>query len=421
MSIGFHLTADDEQRLADLRTMRRLASLVLLGATIVFVIARVLEVRVDEAWGYLRATAEAAMVGGIADWFAVTALFRHPLGIPIPHTAILPSRKDQLGKTFGGFVQGSFLAPAVLAERLEHLSVSDRAAEWLLEPGNAELAAERAGALAATVVRLLPDEEVGDLLTNDVLGRLNHVDVAPLAAQVLDIATEDGRHHQLLDAVLKGLGDMMRDQRVSLRQRFMQESPWWVPEAVDDKVFDKIYAGLNTFIAEIRSNPNHEVRQHVDAKARELAVKFRESPELVERANQVKADVLANPAVRDWVIDVWGDVREAIIAQAAAPDSTMRIRLAEYARTMAERLRDDDELRTKVDEGARAIAVQMAERYGAEVAGFVETTVQRWDAAETTARVEVLLGRDLQIIRINGSVVGGLAGLVIYSLSQLLS
>lgn len=421
MSIGFHLTADDQQRLADLRSMRRLASLVLLGATLVFVIARILEVQVADGWGYLRATAEAAMVGGIADWFAVTALFRHPLGIPIPHTAILPSRKDQLGKTFGGFVQGSFLAPAVLAERLEHISVSDRLAAWLTEPGNAELAAERAGALAATVVRLLPDEEVGDLLTNDLLGRLNHVDVAPLAARVLDVATEDGRHHQLLDAVLTGLGDMMRDQRVPLRRRFMQESPWWVPEAVDDKVFDKIYSGINTFIAEIRANPDHEVRQHVDAKARELAVRFRESPELADRANQIKADVLANPAVRDWVIDVWGDVREAVIAQAAAPDSTMRIRLADYARTMAERLRADEELRAKVDDGARAVAVQMADRYGAEVAGFVESTVQRWDAAETTARVEVLLGRDLQIIRINGSVVGGLAGLVIYSASQLLS
>ena len=421
MAASFHLTSDDRQRLADLRRMRRLASLVLLGATVVFVIARLLEVRVDDTWGYLRATAEAGMVGGIADWFAVTALFRHPLGIPIPHTAILPNRKDQLGRTFGGFVQGSFLAPEVLTQRLEGVSVSDRMAQWLLESDNSELAAEKAAALLATIARLLPDEEIGDLLVNDVLGRLDQVDVAPIAGQVLDIATEDGRHHQLLDAVLKGLSDMLNEQRGVLRARFMQESPWWVPEAVDDKVFDKIYSGLNTFISEIRSNPHHEVRRHVDRKARELAVKFRESPELAERANQLKMDVIQNPAVRDWIIDVWGELRDGLIEQAATPDSALRARLAEAARSMAQRLRTDAELRERIDAGAREVTVSMARRYGAEVAGFVETTVQRWDTAETTARVEVLLGRDLQIIRINGSVVGGLAGLIIYTFSRLLT
>ncbi|MCB1283352.1 MAG: DUF445 domain-containing protein, partial [Microthrixaceae bacterium] len=361
------------------------------------------------------------MVGGIADWFAVTALFRHPLGIPIPHTAILPNRKDQLGRTFGGFVQGSFLAPEVLTQRLEGVSVSDRMAQWLLESDNSELAAEKAAALLATIARLLPDEEIGDLLVNDVLGRLDQVDVAPIAGQVLDITTEDGRHHQLLDAVLKGLSDMLNEQRGVLRARFMQESPWWVPEAVDDKVFDKIYSGLNTFISEIRSNPHHEVRRHVDRKARELAVKFRESPELAERANQLKMDVIQNPAVRDWIIDVWGELRDGLIEQAATPDSALRARLAEAARSMAQRLRTDAELRERIDAGAREVTVSMARRYGAEVAGFVETTVQRWDTAETTARVEVLLGRDLQIIRINGSVVGGLAGLIIYTFSRLLT
>src|SRR4051812_19050763 len=188
---SFELTTDDEARLAEISAAKRTATLVLLGATVVFVVARALESR-SAVWGYVRATAEAAMVGGIADWFAVTALFRHPLGIPIPHTAVLPNRKDQLGRTLGAFVQSSFLSPELLTERMSTFSVSERFADWLREPGNADLAAEKAGSLAATVIRLLDDQEVGDFLTTDVLGRLRTVDVAPIAGEVLDLVTEDG-------------------------------------------------------------------------------------------------------------------------------------------------------------------------------------------------------------------------------------
>jgi len=418
-SRSFALSPDDEARLGDIRAMKRTASLVLLAATVVFVVARILESSSSSAWGYVRATAEAAMVGGIADWFAVTALFRHPLGIPIPHTAILPNRKDQLGRTFGSFVQTSFLAPDVLAERLTTLSVSERVAEWLTEPGNAELAGEKAGSLAATVVRLLDDDEVGELITTDVLGRLRSIDVAPIAGQIIDVVTEDGRHHQLLDATLKGVGDMLAEQRPNLRARFERESPWWVPDAVDDRVFDKIYAGVNAFLREVRTNPDHEVRRHVDAKVRDLAVRLRESPELAARANQIKDDLLGHPAVKEWAIDIWSDLQDSIVAQAADPESSLRARLTVGAGALAHALAHDEQLKARVDRAAVEIVTVMAERYGAEVAGFVETTVQRWDATETSTRVEVLLGRDLQIIRINGSVVGGLAGLVIYTVSQL--
>lgn len=417
---SFELTSDDLDRMDQIRAMKRTATLVLVGATVVFVVALLLEEHHAGGWGYLRATAEAAMVGGIADWFAVTALFRHPLGIPIPHTAILPNRKDQLGKTFGSFVQTSFLAPDVLAERLDTFSVSERLADWLNEPGNAGLAAEKAGSLAATVVRLLDDEEVGEVLSTDVLGRVRNVDVAPIAGQVLDIVTEDGRHHQVFDATLKGVSDMLRDQRSVLRDRFEEESPWWVPEALDDRVFDKIYSGVNSFISEVRTNPDHEVRRHVDAKVRDLAVRLRESPELAARANQIKDDLLTHPALKEWAIEIWSDLQDSIVEQASDPESSLRARLEVGARALAHALANDPELKARVDRAAAEIVTTLAERYGAEVSHFVETTVQRWDATETSTRVELLLGRDLQIIRINGSVVGGLAGLVIYSVSRLI-
>lgn len=417
---SFELTADDEERMGEIRSMKRTATLVLLGATVVFVIARILEENSSSAWGYLRATAEAAMVGGIADWFAVTALFRHPLGIPIPHTAILPNRKDQLGRTFGSFVQTSFLAPDVLAERLLTFSVSERIADWLNEPGNAELAGEKAGSLASTVVRLLDDDEVGEFITTDVLGRVRNVDVAPIAGQVLDLVTEENRHHQLVDATLKGLVTMLAEQKPVLRERFEQESPWWVPDAIDDRVFDKIYSGVNSFLTEVRNDPEHEVRRHVDTKMRELSVRLRESPEMADRANQLKDDLLTHPALKEWAVEIWSDLQDSIVAQASDPESSLRARLTVGARALAHALATDPELKARVDKAAVEIVTTLAERYGAEVAGFVETTVQRWDATETSTRVELLLGRDLQIIRINGSVVGGLAGLVIYTISHLI-
>lgn len=416
----FELTADDRERMGEIRGMKRTASLVLLGATVVFVLARFLEDGSSGVWGYVRATAEAAMVGGIADWFAVTALFRHPLGIPIPHTAILPNRKDQLGRTFGSFVQTSFLAPDVLAERLTTLSVSERIADWLNEPGNAELAGEKAGSLAATVVRLLDDQEVGEFITTDVLGRVRKVDVAPIAGQVLDLVTEENRHHQLVDATLKGVADMLAEQKPVLRARFEQESPWWVPDAIDDRVFDKIYSGVNSFLAEVRDDPSHEVRRHVDAKMRDLSVQLRESPEMAARANRLKDELLTHPALKQWAIDIWADLQDSIVAQASDPDSSLRARMTVGARALAHALATDPELKARVDKVATEIVTTLAERYGAEIAGFVESTVQRWDATETSTRVELLLGRDLQIIRINGSVVGGLAGLVIHTVSELI-
>lgn len=419
MARTFQLTADDRIRLERMRSMKRTATLVLAGATVVFVVARLLEDR-HAVWGYVRATAEAAMVGGVADWFAVTALFRHPLGIPIPHTAVLPNRKDQLGRTFGSFVQTSFLAPEVLSERLATVSVSTRLAEWLREPENASMAAEKAGTLAAVVVGLLDDDEVSDLVTTDVLGRMRNVDVAPIAGQVLDVLTEDGRHHQLIDASLKGVADMLVEQRPTLRRRFEQESPWWVPEALDDRVFDRIYSGVNAFLDEVRRNPSHELRSSVDGRIADLAARLRDSPEVAARANQIKDDLLSHPAVRHWALEVWSSLRANVIAQANDPSSSLRGRLSVAAGALAHALEHDPELQRRVDDAAREVVTVLASRYGEDAARFVESTVARWDATETTTRIEAMLGRDLQIIRINGSVVGGLVGLVIHTVGELI-
>lgn len=415
------LTADDQRRLDEIRSMKRTATLVLLGATAVFVAARLLEDRSGGGvWGYVRATAEAAMVGGLADWFAVTALFRHPLGIPIPHTAILPRRKDQLGRTFGSFVQTSFLAPEVLSERLAQADLSARAADWLDDDDHAALVAEKVASVSTTALRALDDAAVTQVVADELVARLRDVDAAPLLGRVLEVVTEDGRHHRLLDAGLGALAEAMAEQRPTLRRRFEQETPWWLPDTVEERVFERAFAATQTFITEIRRNPDHAVRRHVDERLADLAVRLRSSPELAAKVETAIGEVLEHPAVGEWAAEVWAEVRSGLVARAAEPDSDLRRRLAQGVRAVAGALRRDPELAARVERSVIDAVVLLADRYGDEIAGFVESTVLRWDATETSLRVELLLGRDLQIIRINGSVVGGLAGLAIHAAGELL-
>ncbi len=411
--------SDEEQRSRDLARMKRTATGFLVVATIVFVVTRAIEE--SQPWvGYIRATAEAAMVGAIADWFAVTALFRHPLGIPIPHTAILPSRKTQLGVTLGNFVQESFLSSDVLRERIQAAGVSMRLGEWLIEPDNAATVARYTSDAAAEALKLLDDPETSRAIVGGALHRLEQIEVAPLAARVVDVVTEGGRHHELFDAALGAISDVLVEQRPTLRARFEQESPWWVPEAIDDRVFDRIYAGVQTFLDELRRDPDHELRRTLDERVQRLAERLRTSPEVAGRVEALKRETLDNPAVASWAAEMWDDIRRQLVEQASEPTSPLRDRLAETVQRVGQALIDDPALRARVDETAMEVTFTLLSRYDADIRRFIASTVERWDTTETTERVELLLGRDLQIIRINGSVVGGLAGMAIHLIGLLL-
>ena len=404
-----------DQRRAEIRAAKHRAT-ALLGATTLTWLA--LRAFTDgNGWsGFARAGFEAAMVGGLADWFAVTALFRHPLGLPIPHTAILPNRKTQLGVTLGNFVQESFLSAEVLHERIEASQFSLRLGEWLVEPANAATVAHYAADGAAEALKLLDDAETSRRIVGGVLRRLEQVEVTPLAARVVDVVTEGGRHQELIDAALSGVADVLLEQRPVLRARFEQESPWWVPEAIDDRVFERIYAGVQTFIGELRVHHDHEVRRILDQRVRRLAEELRNSPEMAARVEALKAEALANPAVASWATEVWEDARRQLVVQAADPDAALRARLAETATRFGRALIDDPALRARVDAIALDITLTLLRRYDEDIRRFIASTVERWDTTETTDRVEMLLGRDLQIIRINGSVVGGMAGLAIHAI-----
>ena len=412
-------SADPAGRRAALVRMRRRATGLLVVVTAVFVALHVAGGD-SPAAGYAIAAVEAAMVGGLADWFAVTALFRHPLGVPIPHTAVIPERKEQFGETLGDFVQTSFLTPDIIAERVRTARVVPRLAAWLAAPDNAARLARHLADASVTAADLLRDDEVHRALEEVARRRIETTPLAPLAGRALGAMTSDGRHHELLDVMLRGLERFLDENRDNLRARFGDESPWWLPEAAEDRIFERLLDGARNVLREVGRDPGHELRRDFDARVRRLVADLQSSPALRARGEELKHELLAQPELRRWVAGVWTDVKAGLRAQAADPDSELRRRLADTLVALGCRLRDDPALAARVEEAIETGVRYVAEQFSDEIGAMVSGTVARWDAGETAGRLELLLGPDLQFIRINGTVVGGLAGLLIHAVAQLL-
>jgi len=374
------------------------------------------------AWvGYVRATAEASMVGALADWFAVTALFRHPQRIPIPHTAIIPRRKDQIGESLGVFVQRNFLTRTVLAEKLRSIGVARRLGEWLAEPAHAERVGQNLGAALTGLSQVLRDEDVQAFVDQLVSNRIRSTPAAPLLARLLEIASEGGHHQDVLTSGLRSLGRFLEDNRTVFRDKLGQESPDWVPEWIDDRVFAKAFSALQRFLGEVAADPEHPLRSALDERLAQYVVALRTDPTTAARVEQVKQEILEHPSVREWSTSLWGGLKRSLIDLSNDPDSELRQRLQSSIVSFGKTLAADEDLQAKVDRWVEGVASYVVDQYSADIADLVSGTVAKWDAVETSDRIELQVGRDLQFIRINGTVVGGLAGLVIYSVAQLIS
>ncbi|MEZ5218649.1 MAG: DUF445 domain-containing protein [Ilumatobacteraceae bacterium] len=408
----------DLEKRTQLRQMKAIATAFFVAATVLFVVARVLGDRYG--WvGYLEAFSEAAMVGALADWFAVTALFRHPLGLPIPHTAIIPERKDQIGRSLGDFVQGEFLTPEVITERLRGLGVARRFGAWLTERPNAERASEALGDAVRAGLEILDDADVQRAVEQLVEQRLRSTPAAPLVGRSIELAVDGGHHQRILDSTLIAVGNFLDDNRDVLRDKLARESPWWVPEPLDERIFAKIYDGVHSFLGEVANNPTHELRRHLDARMLAFAERLKDDPELLAKGEQLKDDALAHPDVRAWLASLWGELRRALESASSDADSELRVRMVEGLQRFGARLTTDPALADKLERWLDGAVAYVVTRYRGEVGDLIATTVERWDAEDTSDKMELQVGRDLQFIRINGTLVGGLAGLAIYSLGRL--
>jgi uncharacterized membrane-anchored protein YjiN (DUF445 family) len=405
-----------ELRKRRLASARRRATLLLAGVTLVFI-----AVTAYGAHGtfltFVQYGAEAAMVGGVADWFAVTAVFRHPLGIPIPHTAVLVSRKDQFAATLGQFVQENFLNADVLAGRLRAAGLSARLAAWLSAPANATRAAVHASSLVATLAEALRDEDAQRVISAELSRAVDTVDVSPLAGRVVRVIIAGGHHSELFNTILANADSYLDEHHEELRQRFESEAPRWVPGLIYGRVFDRMVAHLRGRLEGMANDPDDETRKQFEGWIAALPDRLETDPAMRERGEHLKDELLGSPLLRDWSSMLWGRAKEGLRTQAADPESELHRRMTDGIEAAGHRLANDPKLQERIERVIESAARGLADQFHDELAGLVTNTIERWDGEETSTQLELLLGRDLQFIRINGTVVGCAVGLALHAIA----
>jgi uncharacterized membrane-anchored protein YjiN (DUF445 family) len=408
---------DDTERARRLTVMKRRATGLLVGFTGLFIASRLLEARYP--WlGVVRAISEAAMVGGLADWFAVTALFRQPMGLPIPHTAIVPTRKDRIGRSLGNFVQKHFLAREVIARHLSGMQIARRLATWASEPENSRRIAVQVASGVARAAEVLPGDEVREAIHTSLVSRGRATQVAPILREVLSFVAADGRHQVLLDRALELVAGLVHENRDAIRERVSTETPWWVPPVVDEKLYQKIVSGVERLLAEVREQSDHPVRIQFDRVLDDFIEGLQHSPEMIDRAERAKERLLEAPVVAEISGSLWDSTRRSLLRY-ADPNGPSPAPLERGIAAAAEAVLANEALLAEIDAAIINAAVTAVERYRPEIAALIERTVSDWDAEDATRRIEIAVGRDLQFIRINGTLVGGLVGLLLYLLSEL--
>ena len=400
--------------------MKVVATGLLVVMAAVFAIARSLEP--SYPWlGYVKSFAEAAMVGGLADWFAVTALFRHPLGLPIPHTAIIPRNKDRIGEALASFIKENFLIPSVVARRMQRLDVAAAAGRFLQTPAR-EGNRIRAGAsrLIADVFESLDDERLGGIVKGAISNRLRKMEVAPLLGHALASAINEDRHVPMLEAAIRWTARALDANEVLIRDMVRKKANWVLKLAgLDAKLADAIIDGLRKLTAEMSTDPAHPVRIKIEEALAQLANDLQTKPETRERVEAIKEQLLDNTSVSLWLDALWQRGREAIIKAARNPDAVLAGKLGEVMKSMGGTLEKDRRIRAAINQFARRAVVGMAASYGGSIVKLVSETIREWDARTVTNRLEAAVGRDLQYIRINGTLVGGLVGLILHVIDKL--
>ena len=366
--------------------------------------------------GFVRAASEAALIGGIADWFAVTALFRHPLGIPIPHTALIPRSKDEIGRGLAEFVQQNFLDPTNLRNWLSGSAIAGRVATWLETPEHSERAARRGVQAAATAAESFDDETVAGVVTQAALDWIRQTPVTPLISLVFDAWLKGGHTQESIEAALRGMDVVLDDNLPYFKDSFDRSAPWWMPQWAGDLVFERIIASVRILIDDIVADPSHPVRADIERMLGRVADDLRNSTDLAARIEGSKLRLLDSPEWSAAIESQWKVLRGGLARAAAEPGSELEQTLAELIRWWARRVLDDAPLRARIDNWIAETTERLAQQWDEEVVGLIETTVAGWDATEISRRLELQLGRDLQFVRINGTIVGALVGVAIHAL-----
>ncbi|HEV2748338.1 MAG TPA: DUF445 domain-containing protein [Allosphingosinicella sp.] len=397
------------------RGMRMVATGMLVAMAAVFLVANELDER-WAAWGFVKAFAEAAMVGGLADWFAVTALFRHPLGLPIPHTAIIPRNKDRIGDTLAQFLRDNFLTPSVVARRMAGLDVAGTIGRFLANPPGEGRLRQGASRLVADILQALDQERLGGMVKSAVAGRLRSLEVSPLLGQTLDAAITEERHVPMLDGIVTWVGRTLDANEDMIRAMVHDRAGWIVRLAgLDERLADAIIDGLRRLTIDMAVDPHHPLRAKAEEGLANLAWDLQYDEAMKAKVEELKAEIIANKAVTAWIDGLWEKARAGLLKAARDPEATLAGKFGEAIRQLGATLQEDPHLRTTINQFARRAVVGGVASYGNGIVALVSDTIRGWDARTVTSRLEGAVGRDLQYIRVNGTLVGGLVGLIIHT------
>ncbi|WP_329250578.1 DUF445 domain-containing protein [Streptomyces sp. NBC_01478] len=412
-------SAADEEKQRGVRRMKLTALALLLFVAVVYVLAKWASSSGAGPWaGYVAAAAEAGMVGAMADWFAVTALFRHPLGLPIPHTAIIPTKKDQLGVSLGEFVGENFLSEEVVRQRLSAVGIGSRLGAWLADPDHADRVTAELSAALRGALTVLRDSDVQAIVGEAITRRADAQEIAPGIGKTLEKIVADGGHKRVVDLIVARAYDWLVLHDEQVMDAVEGGAPGWTPRFVDKRIGERVYKELLRFVTEMRDMPSHPARGALDRFLGDFAADLQSDTETRARVERLKGEVLGRGEVQDLIASAWTSVRSMIVSAAEDERSELRLRVRASLMSLGARMAVEPKLQAKVDGWLEGAAVYVVTTYRKEITSLITDTVAGWDAEHTTRKIEANIGRDLQFIRINGTVVGSLAGLLIYTVTR---
>jgi uncharacterized membrane-anchored protein YjiN (DUF445 family) len=403
-----------------LRKMRWIATGLLVAMAILFVVASLL-VTSYPGLGVVVAFAEAGMIGALADWFAVTALFRRPLNLPIPHTAIVPSRKNEIGQALARFIRDHFLTTDAILPRVTQTDLAGKLGVWLSQEKNANQVSKDLATAADWFITAVDTAELRNSLRASLHRALQQTSVSAGLSVILDVFTTGDHAQALIDQLVEVGRAQLGANEEQIRERIKARSPWWLPKFVDEEIFSQLVGELQRILDEIGADPKHAARADFSKRLRELQSLLNNDPVVIERAEVLRDEFLSHPAVQAYVDELWQRVRRYVASELNNPDSAIRTGVERELRIIAQRLEGDTEVNERLNSWLRNVVTYLVETYRQQLSEIVSDTIDLWDPTATSERIELYIGRDLQFIRINGTLVGGLVGVTIYFIASALS
>lgn len=410
----------DEHREASLRKMKRLATGLLLLMTFVYFISKIYEKKY--AWlGFIRASAEAAMVGALADWFAVTALFRYPLGIPLPHTAIIPTNKDKIGESLGNFVETNFLTVEAIEEKLQSFDIAGRGVKWLAHPENNNLIIDEFCTFIPKIFEAATDKDIKHFLDENISLAINSIELTPAAGHFLDLLISNNKHKILFDRALILVNRLFEEYKPVLHRKIKEGSPLLFKLFNgDDKVYQKFVNAIHDTLDQIANNPGHALRKKFDKVTQEYIDKLKSSSEYKLKGEALKKEFIQNPVIQKYINNLRSNVKTAILTNVDNPHSYFRAKIKTAIETVVDGLLNDSKILQRINAWIQGVTVDFIGKHRNEIGSLITEKIKKWDAHTVTHKLELQVGRDLQYIRINGTIIGGFVGLLIYSVSLLI-